>query len=187
MKKRRESRQRWIEARTAVAEELLRAHASEPNPSLADIRSSIHADDRLFGAALNHLVATGRLPRDVLPKGSRVVADETRERLLTHLASYGGCTTDVDALRSILDIADPQRVKSVIDLLVERHCIIVTSDRIFLPPDDACLNAVVDEVPTPRFSISDIAGTVALASYAGRSGVARTTIENRQRRRRRVS
>jgi hypothetical protein len=78
----------------------------------------------------------------------------------------------VDALRSILDIADPQRVKSVIDLLVERHCIIVTSDRIFLPPDDACLNAVVDEVPTPRFSISDIAGTVALASYAGRSGVA---------------
>lgn len=172
MKRRQEDRQRWIEARTAVAEELLRAHAAEPNPSLDHLRNSIHADDRLFEAAVNHLVAAGCLPRDLLPKSKHAIAEQVRERLLTYLASHGGCATDADLLRSILDIADPQQVRSIVDSLVERNRIIATSERIFLPPDDTCLNAVVEEIPTPRFSISDIAGTEAVARYADRSGLA---------------
>jgi hypothetical protein len=172
MKKRQEDRQRWIKARTAVAEELLRARAAEPNPSLDHLRNSTHADDRLFKAAVNHLVAAGRLPRDLLPKSKHAIAEQVRERLLAHLASHGGCATDADSLRSILDIADPQQVRSIVDSLVERNRIIATSERIFLPPDDTCLNAVVEEVPTPRFSISDIAGTEAVARYADLSGVA---------------
>jgi hypothetical protein len=172
MKKRREDRQRWIEARTAVAEELLRAHAAAPKSSLEHLRSSIHAENRVFEAALNHLVATGRLPRDVLPKSQHAMAEETRERLLAHLASNGGYATDTDTLRSVLNIDDPQQAKSVIDSLVDRNRIIATSERVFLPPDDVCLSAALEEIPTPSFSISDIAGTEAVARYADRSGLA---------------
>jgi XPA-like protein/restriction endonuclease len=172
MKKRQEDRQRWIEARTAVAEEVLRAHAAALTSSLEHLRSGIHADDRVFEAALNHLVATGRLPRDLLPESKHAIAEQVRERLMAYLASHGGCATDADSLPSILDIADPQQVRSIVDSLVERNRIIATSERIFLPPDDTCLNAVVEAVPTPRFSISDIAGTEAVVCYADRSGVA---------------
>lgn len=64
MQEQQENRRRWIEARTAVAQELLRAHAGKPTPSLYHLRKSIHADDRLFEAAVNHRIDTGRLPRN---------------------------------------------------------------------------------------------------------------------------
>jgi hypothetical protein len=165
MKTRQKHPQHWIEARTAVAEEILRAHAATPNSSLEDLRSSTHASNALFEAALNHLVGKGRLPR---PKSARAMAEE---RLLAHLASEGGCATDADTLRSVLNIDDPQRAISVIGCLVDRNRVIATSERVFLPPDDACLSAALEEIPTPRFSISDIAGTEAVARYADLSGV----------------
>ena len=171
MRTRREDRQRWIEARTAVADELLRAYAAAPKSSLEHLRSSIQAENRLFEAALNHLVATGRLPRDVLPKSKHAMAEENRERLLAHLASNGGCATDADTLRSVLNIADPQQVKSVIESLVDRNRIIATSERVFLPPDDACLSAALEEISTPRFSISDVTRTEAVGRYAQRAGL----------------
>jgi hypothetical protein len=108
MKMRREDRQRWIEARTAVAEELLRAHETVPQSSLEHLRSCIHAENRVFEAALNHLVATGRLPREVLPKSQHTIAEENRERLMAYLASNDGCATDADTLRSVLNIDDLQ-------------------------------------------------------------------------------
>ncbi len=171
MKTRREDRQRWIEARIAVAEELLRAHSAAPSSSLEHLRSCIQADDRVFEAALNHLIASGRLPRDLLPKSKHVIAKENRERLLAYLASNGGCSTDADTLRAVLNIDDPQQAKTVIDSLVDRNRVVATSERVFLPPDDACLSAVLEEIPTPKLSMSDIAGTEAVARYAERSGV----------------
>jgi hypothetical protein len=171
MTKRREDRQHWLEARTAVAEELLRAYAAAPKSSLEHLRSSIQAENRLFEAALNHLVATGRLPRDVLPKSQHAIAEENRERLVTHLASNGGCATDTDRLRSVLNIADPQQVKSMIESLVDRNRIIATSERVFLQPDGACLSAALEEISTPRFSISDVTRTEAVGRYAQRAGL----------------
>jgi hypothetical protein len=172
MKKRREDRQRWIEARTAVAEELLRAHETVPQSSLEHLRSCIHAENRVFEAALNHLVATGRLRRDVLPKSQHTIAEENRERLRALLASNGECATDTDTLRSVLNIDDPRQAKSVIDSLVDSNRVIATSERVFLPPGDACLSAALEEIPTPSFSISDIAETETVARYADRSGLA---------------
>lgn len=75
-------------------------------------------------------------------------------------------------MKTALDIADPQQMRNVIDSLVERDCIIATSERIFLSPDDVCLTAALKEAPTPRFSMSDIARTEAVVCYADRSGVA---------------
>ncbi|MGE0822682.1 MAG: restriction endonuclease [Candidatus Binatia bacterium] len=172
MQEQQEDRQRWIEARTAVAQELLRAHAMKPTPSLYHLRKSIHADDRLFEAVVNHLIDTGRLPRNFPRNIKEAIAEQIRERLLAHLASHGECATDADSLCAIVDIADPQYVRSVIDSLVKSNCIIATSERIFLSPDDTCLTAVLEEVPTPRFSMSDIARTKAVVRYANRSGVA---------------
>jgi len=161
MQEQQEDRQHWIEARTAVAKELLRAHAMEPTPSLYHLWNSIHADNRLFEAAVNHLIDTERLPRNFPRNIKGAIAEQIRERLLAHLASHGGCATDADSLRAIVDIDDPQQVRSVIDSLVKNNCIIATSERIFLSP----------EVPTSRFSMSDIAGTEAVVRYADRAGV----------------
>lgn len=175
MKTRQEDRQGWLEARSAVAKELLEAYASTPTATLEQLRSIVHADDRVFEAALTHLVAKQRLPRNLLPKSNRQLAEENRERLrdlfVAHLASNGGCASDANTLRSIFHAYDPQQVKRVIDYLVNQDLVIATSDCLFLPPDDLCLNAVLEDITTPGFTINDLGAIEAVKCYAERSGL----------------
>ncbi|HVU48723.1 MAG TPA: restriction endonuclease, partial [Terracidiphilus sp.] len=168
---RRDDRKQWIEDRTAVAERLVRAHQANPEARRAELRSGEQADEHLFEAAVNHLIAKGRLPRDVLPKSKHEIREERRARLLTHLESHGGCAADADTLRGILEITDLNELATAITLVAECNCFIVTPDRIFLPPDDACLTGAFEELTTSKFGIGDIAATKAVTDYAERSGI----------------
>jgi hypothetical protein len=173
MKMRHEERQRWLEARKALAEEIVRAYAASPK-SVTELRTSSQASDRLFDAALNHLVAAGRLPRDVLPKTSRQISKEEEafcERLLAHLAANDGCATDMESLRSSLHMDDQRLWQNAIDSLMSRNAIIAASERVFLLPDDACLGAILDQLPPRRFSVSEIVKTKAAALYAAHVGM----------------
>lgn len=165
MKKKRKNRQQWIQARTSVAEQLLRACAAAPNSSIEDLRKCVDASDLLFSAALQHLVGKDRIS---WPQKAATIATEN---LLAHLAANGGCSSDKETLRSVLNICDEKQIEKVLYSLVEDNRVVVASDRVFLPPNDACLNASIEEISSPKFSIYDVANTSAVIHYANRSGI----------------
>lgn len=166
MKRHKGNRERWFEDREAVAAQILRVHTAAPNSSIEHLRRSVDAPNNLFEAALNHLVGKRILSR---PKSRALIAEEN---LLMYLVTNGGCGLDSDSLRNVLCMNDRQEEICLLDSLVDRESIIMVSNRVFLPPDDSCLNRVVDEVRAPRFSVGDIARTEAVRTYAERVGVA---------------
>ncbi len=160
------NRERWVEDRAAVAEQILRVHAAAPNSSIEHLRRSVDAPNDLFRAALDHLVGKRLLSR---PKSQALIA---RENLLTYLVRNGGCALNSDCLQNVLCMNDQQEVTCLLNSLVEQESIVFISDRVFLPPDDSCLNGVIDEIQAPRFSMRDIARAEAVRTYAERVGVA---------------
>jgi hypothetical protein len=162
-------RKNWIETRTAVAEALLQAHVASPDASAEDLRNDIGCDNGIFNAALSHLIAKGRLPRNIY---THVKAAENRARILSVLSQCGGCTTDDDWVRQLFNADDLKAFWRIIDDLVDAKAIRRTHERILVLPDERCVTSVAEELPAPKVAIEDIERIIAVGRYANFVGVA---------------
>jgi hypothetical protein len=172
-------RQSWIEVRSAAAEALIRAHHNRPSASAEELRPEIEYTDHVFNAALSHLIAKRRLPRNIY---QRVKDAELREHIVSTLSQYGGCATDdfsvremfqIDNLPSFWRIVEDEIARSSesLERLSGAGSIGRVDGRMFLTPDKKCIAAVNKELPASLVTVNGISKIADVMQYARFTGL----------------